>query len=111
MTRMVDDDAGEGELTELIHRVQGAHNACTSLLTSESQLPTCSEFADSTWDEFMAELGPCNKEPRQSSDEEESDQDAPEDIEPPPPRLKNFRDAMECLKYATERFHSRSNKS
>ena len=31
---------GEGELTELIHRVQGAHNACTSseLISAESEL-------------------------------------------------------------------------
>lgn len=33
----------------------------------------------------MAEPGPCSKEQLQSSDAEECDQDAPEDIEPPPP--------------------------
>ena len=52
----------------------------------KSALGGCSEFADSTWDdEVMAELGTCGREPHQSSDEEEHDQDATEDIEPCPP--------------------------
>ena len=44
--------------------VQGAHNACsiTDIITAESELPTCSKFADKSWnDEFMAEIHPRSK--------------------------------------------------
>lgn len=38
-----DDEAGDRELTDLIHQIQGAHNACASseLITTESELPAC----------------------------------------------------------------------
>ena len=66
-------------------------------LAAESEIPICSDFADSTWDEeFMAEIGPHSKEVCEH-DEEDCDQDGPEDVEPPPPRLKNLREVMECL--------------
>lgn len=57
----------------------------------------CSEFADLTWDEeFMNELGAGSKQGCQLSDEED-DEDALQDLDPPPPRLKNFVEAMDCL--------------
>ena len=40
----------------------------------------------------MAEIGP-----QTFFDEEDSDQDGPENVEPPPPRLKNMREVMEYL--------------
>ena len=94
---LVEDEAVDEELAELFYRVQEAHNACsiTDLIT-ESKLPTCSEFADESWnDEFMAEIGPRSKDRCLSSDEE--DDDAPADIKPSLPRLNTFRETMECL--------------
>ena len=87
------DDAG---CEELFHRVQGPENAsCVSqLLAAESEIPICS---DSTLDEeFMAEIGPESKEVCEH-DDEDCDQDGPEDVEPPPPRL-NLREVVEYLK-------------
>ena len=89
---LVEDEAVDDELAELFYRVQGAHIACsiTDLITAESELPTCSEFADESWnDEFMAEIGPRSKDRCLSSDED----DAPADIEPSLPRLNTFREA------------------
>ena len=57
-------DCGCEELAELIHRIHGPENACSvsELLASESEIPVCSEFAASTWDEdFMTEIGPQSK--------------------------------------------------
>ena len=47
----------------------------------------------------MAEIGPQSKEFREHDDEDDSDhdQDGFEDVEPPPPRLKNLTEVMECL--------------
>ena len=90
-------DGGYEELAELIHRIQGPENACSvsELLASECKIPVCSEFAASTWDEdFMVEIGPQSKGFCEHDNEEE---DGPEDVEPPPPRLKNLRKVMECL--------------
>ena len=42
----------------------------------------------------MAEIGPQSKGFCEHDNEEE---DGPEDVEPPPPRLKNLREVMECL--------------
>ena len=93
------DDAGCEELAELIHRVHGSENASSvsELLAAESEIPICSEFTDCAWDEeFMAEIGPQSKEVCEH-DDEDGDQDSPEDVEPPPPRLKNLREVMESL--------------
>ena len=94
-------EVDEQELSELILSLQGPENACSlsELLTAESDIPVCSEFADLTWDdEFMAELGPQSKQ--QCSDVEDKDKDdsdPAEDHEPSPPHVKNYREAMECL--------------
>ena len=77
------DDGGCEELTELIHCIQGPENACSvfKLLASESEIPVCSEFAASTWDEdFMAEIGPQSKGFCEHDNEEE---DGLEDVESP----------------------------
>ena len=58
---LVEDEAVDEELAELFYCVEGVHNACsiTDLITAESELPICSEFADESWnDEFMAEIVP-----------------------------------------------------
>ena len=112
------DESGDGcceELAELIHRIQGPENACSvsELLASESEIPVCSEFAASIWDEdFMAEIGPQSKGFCEHDNEEE---DGPEDVEPPPPRLKNLREVMECLEdvhsFLELNGHSRSNQN
>ena len=44
----------------------------------------------------MAEIGPQSKEVC-THDDEDGDQDTTEDVEPPPPRLKNLREVMESL--------------
>ena len=83
----------------MIVRVQGPENVCSlsEFLTAEDEIPICAEFDDITWDEeFMAELGPEGKRMHQDADEDEEDEDH-EDVEPSPPRLKNFKEAMECL--------------
>ncbi len=52
------------ELETLIHQVQGSENVCSisELLSAELEIPVCSEFSDSTWDEqFTAEVGPHSK--------------------------------------------------
>ena len=93
------DDACCEELAELIHRVHGSENASSvsEFLAAESEIPICSECTDSVWDEeFMAEIGPRSKEVCEH-DDEDGDQDSPEDVEPPPPRLKNLREVMESL--------------
>ena len=93
------DDGGCEELAMLIHSIQGPENTCSvsELLSSESEIPICTDFADNTWDEdFMAEIGPPRKELCER-DDEDGDPDGFEDIEPPPPRLKNLREVMECL--------------
>ena len=81
------DSLDEADIEELIHRVQGSENSCSvsEMLAAELEVPICAEFADTTWeDEFMAELGPQNKETC-LSDEENCDLDEVEDAEPPPP--------------------------
>ena len=91
---LVEDEAVGEELAELFYRVQGACNACsiTDLITAEFEFPTCSEFADESWnDEFMVEIGPRSKDRFLSSYEE--DDDAPADIEPSLPQLNTFREA------------------
>ena len=93
------DDAGSGELTELIHCVHGSENASTvsELLAAESEIPVCSEFTESSWDEeCLDELSQDNEE-SYTHDDEDGDQDSPEDTEPLPPRLKNLREVMESL--------------
>ena len=88
------DDAGCDELAKLIHRVHGSENASS---VSEFLAAICSEFTESSWDEeFMAEIGPQSKEVC-THDDEDGDQDTTEDVEPPPPRLKNLREVMESL--------------
>ena len=65
------------------------YQTITDLITAESELPTCSKFADESWnDEFMAEIGPRSKDRCLSSDEE--DDDAPADIEASLPQLKHL---------------------
>ena len=95
------DTTSSDELVELIHRVHGSEHACSlsELLAAESEIPICSEFAESTWDEeFMAEVGPQSMEVCQNSDDdEECDPDPLADEEPPPPSLKTLREVMDCL--------------
>ena len=55
------EDGGCVELAEYIHCIQEPKNACSisELLALESEIPVCSEFADS--EEYMAEVGPQNR--------------------------------------------------
>ena len=92
------DYASSEELEGLIQQVQWSGNVCSvsELLAAEYEIPICSEFSHNTWEEeFMAELGPQTKEVCEHDDE--CDQDELEDMEPPPPRLKNLSEVMTCL--------------
>lgn len=94
-----DDNDDEDELSALFHRVQGSENCCSvsEMLSVESEVPVCAEFDEASRDEeFMAELGPQDKEPC-LSDEEDCNLDVP-DPEPPPPKLQSLRECMDCLK-------------
>ena len=76
-----DCEVDEQELSELILSLQGPE-----LLTAESGIPVCSEFA--------------LQSKRQCSDVEDKDEDDSDPAEyhkPSPPCVKNYREAMECL--------------
>ena len=90
------EDSGCAELEE---HYSLQENACdiSELLTLESEIPVCSEFADTTWDEeLVAKVGPQSKELCEQ-DDNENDRDGPGDLDLPPPCLKNLRKVMECL--------------
>ena len=92
-----DNSDAEDELLHLMNAVQGSDGACTlqEIMTAENEVPICYEFADDTWDAtFMSELQPNSSEACVSSDEDESEQDAPE---PPAKRVKTDTEAVECL--------------
>ena len=68
------------------------------MLTAETEVPICAEFAYSSWDEaFMSELGPQGKDMCRDRDDNDDDELYAEDIEPPPPRLKHLTEVISCL--------------
>ena len=96
------DDSADGsdtedELLHLMNAVQGSDGACTLHARNdeaENEVSICSEFADTRDEQFMAELQPNSSEARVITDEDECKQDAPE---PPAKRVKNYKEAVECL--------------
>lgn len=74
-------DYGSDELQAMIARVGIAEDACSAeeFTSADDQLPVCQDFSDDTWNEdFLAELGPRNKDScldeGHQEDEEEADE-------------------------------------
>ena len=83
------------ELDDLISQVPipiEARCSATEYINGEG-LPTCSDESDEMWEQdFFASLNSGHN----SMDEEEPD-DAIFDIEPPPPKIKSFHEAIHSL--------------
>ena len=89
----------DSELADLVKGVQGDQDQCSALdlISAESDIPVCAEFADETWEEdFIAELGPQSKHVIL-----ESDSDAEEDLNESETEnvhcIKTFEEAVICL--------------
>ena len=95
----------DSELTDLIKGVLGDGEYCSAqeLISAESDLPVCPEFADDTWEEdFMADLDPHTKTQNTESDSDSDIDEDQEDItenEEPAPRIKTFHEAITCLEH------------
>ena len=70
------------------------------MLSAEEEIPICAKFAESSWSEdFMASLGPKDKEVGLDNSDEDEDDMYVEDTEPPPPRMKNLTEVIDCRRY------------
>ena len=92
-----DDIEATLELGDLIERTVG-NNSCpaSEYINGDEDVPVCAEFEDETWEEsffqsLMDEDGQELPDDRDESDTEDFD------LLPPPPKLRNFQEAIQSL--------------
>ena len=83
------------ELDGLISKTMGTDRSCSAdaYVNGDNNLPICVEFYDETCDDRFLE---CLAQSKSVVEEEESDTEEL-DLLPPPPKIKNCREAIESL--------------
>ena len=97
MSDPFDDIEASLELGDLIERTVG-NDSCpaSEYINGDEDVPVCAEFEDETWEEsffqsLMDEDGQELPDDRDESDTEDFD------LLPPPPKLRNFQEAIQSL--------------
>ena len=93
-----EDNDDDTEVDELFSQFSSEKVLSLSeMLSAEEEIPICAEFAESSWsEEFMASLGPNDKEVGLDNSDEDEDDKYVEHTEPPPPRMKNLTEVIDC---------------
>lgn len=92
-----DIDAGL-ELSGLISSMLGTEGHCSAdeYVNGDNNIPTCVEIDDENWEETFLESLAANNVSESLADEDESDTEDL-DLQPPPPKIGNYREAIESL--------------
>ena len=92
------------ELDGLISKTMGTDRcSADEYVNGDNNLPICVEFKDETWDDRFLE---CLAQSKSVVEEEESDTEEL-DLLPPPPKIKNCKEAMESLEEVKNFLESR----
>ena len=74
-------------------------------LSGDDNLPVCMELDSDSWEaDFLKQL---RQEEQEVADEEEDEGEDELDVEPPPPKLQNFKEAVQSLEDVQKFLESR----
>ena len=93
-----DDVAAKEELHELLDRIFPSDRNCPveEYIDGEGDVPTCMQYNNNWEDHFFANLG-SSQSFSDSLVQEDPDDEGQFDLEPPPPKITRFEDAISSL--------------
>ena len=93
-----DDVEVQEELHELLYRISSSDTNCPveEYIDGEGDVPTCMQYNNNMEDHFFANLGSFQAV-SDSLVQEDPDDEGQFDLEPPPPKITRFQDAISSL--------------
>ena len=93
-----DDVEAQEELHELLDRISPSDTNCPveEYIDGEGNVPTCMQYNNNMEDHFFANLG-SSQAVSDSLVQEDPDDEGQFDLEPPPPKITRFQDAISSL--------------
>ena len=95
------------EVQSLIEKTMPTDGRCNldEYLSGDDNLPVCMEFDSDSWEaDFLKQL---RQEEQEVADEEEDEGEDELDVEPPPPKLQNYKEAVQSLEDVQKFLESR----
>ena len=94
----LDDVEAQEELHELLERISLSDISCPveEYIDGEGDVPTCMQYNNNMEDHFFANLG-SSQAVSDSLVQEDPDDEGQVDLEPPPPKITRFQDAISSL--------------
>ena len=94
-----DDVEAQEELHELLDRISPLDTNCPveEYIDGEGDVPTCMQYNNNWEDHFFANLGFSQAVSDSLVQEDPDDEEGQFDLEPPPPKITRFQDAISSL--------------
>ena len=95
------------EVQSLIEKTMPTDGRCNvdEYLNGDDDLPVCMQLDSDSWEaDFLEQVG---QEEQEVADEDEDEGDDEMDVEPPPPKIQNFKEAVQSLEDVEKFLESR----
>ena len=94
-----DDMETREELNNIFDEISSSQTNCPveKYVNRENDVPTYMQYEDDWEDHFFTELGPSQVDSDSPIQEDLEDEDGHFDLEPPPPKITKFQDAISSI--------------